>query len=124
MNEQSIFQSRDFLKISPSIFKTKFPRWFWGRLPLNFKWEFLCFYRLREWQDGISFMEFQINLDRYDPLEYKRFIYKPRFNILLIVLNHTIFELSIYKDNSGLYTEENAFVKQANNNYKKNVTST
>jgi hypothetical protein len=107
MNDKPIFESRDFLK---SLFKAKFPTRFWGKLPLNFKWEFLYFYKLREWKDGISFVEFQINLDKYDSLEYKKFSYKPRFSILLVVLNHTVFEVSIYKDNSALYTEKNTVV--------------
>jgi hypothetical protein len=107
MNDKPIFESRDLLK---PLFKAKFPTWFWGKLPYNFKWEFLCFYKLREWKDGISFVEFQINLDKYDSLEYKKFSYKPRFSILLVILNHTVFEVSIYKDNSALYTEGDTVV--------------
>lgn len=76
----------------------KFPTWFWGSIPFtNIKWEILFFYKLRQFKDGVSFFEFKINLDLYDPLEYVKFYYKPSFNIHLVVFNYTVFDLSIYK---------------------------
>lgn len=83
-----------------SFWKVKFPNWFWGKLPFNYGWELIVLHKLREWRDGISFFEFRINLDRYDPLEYVKFMYQPRLDIHFVVLNYTIFEFEVYKRNN------------------------
>ena len=77
--------------------KVKFPFWFWGKLPFNFRYEIFLFHRLREWKDGISFFELIINLDRYDKMEYIKFKDNPTFNLHLIILNFTIFQIEICK---------------------------
>lgn len=69
--------------------------WFRGKFILN--WELVLFHKLREWRDGITFFEFKINLDKYDPLEYIKFKYNPRLDIHLVILNYTIFEFEVYK---------------------------
>jgi len=80
-----------------SAWKVKFPFWFWGKLPLNLKYEIFLFHKLREWRDGMSFFELIINLDRYDKFEYIKFKDNPTFNFHLIVLNFTIIQVEIYK---------------------------
>jgi hypothetical protein len=77
--------------------KYKLPFWLCGNLLFNFGWELLLFHKLREWHDGVSFLELIINFDRYNMLEYIKFKDNPSFRIHLIVLNYTIFEFEIYK---------------------------
>jgi len=81
-----------------NIWKKRFPLWFWGKIPFtNMGWEMICFHKLRRFKDGISFFEFNINLDLYDPLEYAKFKYFPHLNLHLVVLNYTLIELDLYK---------------------------
>jgi len=78
--------------------KVGFPIWFWVVIPFTkINFETFLFYKIREFKDGVSFFEFKINLDLYDPIEYIKFYYKPSFNIHLVFLNYTIFEINVYK---------------------------
>jgi len=52
--------------------------------------EFLWFHMVRDFIDGISFFEFEINWDRFED------DHKPGFNIFLIIFNCMIFQFWIY----------------------------
>lgn len=86
-----------FFKIQKK--ECSFPFWLWGTLPFNLGWELLLLHKIREFHDGISFFELNINLDRYDKLEYIKFKDNPSFRIHLVIFNFTIFEFEIYKKN-------------------------
>jgi len=51
---------------------------------------FSYFQKIRSFSDGVSFFEFQVNLDRYLA------DHSPRFEIIFIILNFKIFELEVY----------------------------
>lgn len=54
----------------------------------------LCgFYVIRKMQDGITFFDLNVNTDFYEA------DHNPKLNFSLIVLNFTIFELTIYNKN-------------------------
>lgn len=54
----------------------------------------LCgFYVIRKMQDGITFFDLNVNTDFYEA------DHNPKLNFSLIVLNYTIFELTIYNKN-------------------------
>lgn len=54
----------------------------------------LCgFYAIRKMQDGITFFDLNVNTDFYEA------DHNPKLNFSLIVLNYTIFELTIYNKN-------------------------
>lgn len=52
--------------------------------------EITFLHKLRELQDGITFIEYNINWDRY------KADHSPRFEANLIILNWTIVEFNIY----------------------------
>lgn len=54
-------------------------------------WNF--FWKIRSFEDGIKFLNFDINLDLY------KSDHKPSFNILLGIFNYVIFEIEIYNIN-------------------------
>lgn len=84
------------------LWRVKFPTWFWGTIPFtDIKWEIIFLYNLRQFNDGVSFFEFKINLDLYDPLECGKYKHTPSFNIHLVIMNYTIFELDVYKANKN-----------------------
>jgi hypothetical protein len=61
-------------------------------------WEALFFHKFREFSDGISFFELIVNLDLYDSLEIepKALSHNPKLIFSLKILNHTIFDFSVY----------------------------
>ncbi len=65
-------------------------RFFHGMIGKNYGWEFNLFSKIRDWCDGVSIIEFNINLDRY-PSDHN-----PKFEIFLTLFNITIFEFTIY----------------------------
>ena len=56
----------------------------------KYGWEVSMFNKYREFRDGISFLESKINFDKYES------DHTPRFDVLLVIMNFTIFELSVY----------------------------
>ena len=54
----------------------------------GFEWNF--FYKARDYKDGYSFCNFNVNWDRY------KSDHKPSFEIYLCLFNYTIVELRIY----------------------------
>jgi hypothetical protein len=63
---------------------------FSGKFNDDYGWEVAMISKIREFSDGITFIEFAINLDRYLA------DHSPRFSFHMIVLNHTIIEANIY----------------------------
>ena len=52
--------------------------------------ELMLFHMVRSFKDGISFFEFEINLDLFEE------DHNPKFDIFLIIFNCMIFQLWIY----------------------------
>lgn len=59
----------------------------------KFAMEICCFHRYRGFDDGISFVEFNLSLDLY------RADHHPRFVFFFGILNFTIIDFSIYNIN-------------------------
>ena len=57
---------------------------------IKLTYEIDLFRKIRNFSDGIDFLDFRINLDLYDG------DHKPSFIMHLIILNWTILEFSIY----------------------------
>ena len=73
--------------------------WFHGRLPMNMAWEALFLFKLRTFSDGITFFELVVNTDFYDDqdeIDNIKNDHNPKLSFRLIVLNYTIFDISIY----------------------------
>jgi hypothetical protein len=64
--------------------------WFGGRVNENYGWELALCHRLREFSDGITAVELNLNWDRYLA------DHSPRFSVHLVILNYTIVEASVY----------------------------
>lgn len=64
--------------------------WFGGTINEDYGWEIALFHKLRDLSDGITFIEFEVNWDRYLA------DHKPQFRLFLAILNHTLIEASIY----------------------------
>ena len=95
---KEVWEHIDNNKQLSKMWKKKFPSWFWGKIPFTkLGWEVILFWKIRQFKDGISFFEFNINVDLYDPLEYSKFYYRPHFRIHLVILNYTIIEIDFYK---------------------------
>ncbi len=56
----------------------------------DYGWEITLFHKLREFSDGVTFLETKINWDRYIG------DHTPRFEFHLVLLNHTIIEVNVY----------------------------
>jgi hypothetical protein len=56
----------------------------------DYGWEITLFHKLREFSDGVTFLEAKINWDRYIG------DHTPRFEFHLVLLNHTIIEVNVY----------------------------
>jgi len=76
--------------------------WF-GYVTDKYCWELSCFRNIRQYSDGVSFITFNIDWDRYEG------DHKPSFQFYFGVINHTIIEFNIYnsdhmheKGNSGV----------------------
>jgi len=59
----------------------------------NYAFDYVFFYKIRDFSDGISFINADVNLDLYEN------DHNPSFNIFLCLFNITIFEISIYNIN-------------------------
>lgn len=66
------------------------------KISKNYAIELSCFHFLRKFSDGISFAEFDINLDLF------KSDHNPKFKIILIMLNFKIFEFEVYNVNHVL----------------------
>ena len=64
--------------------------WFGSKIDKDYGWEFVAFHKNRSFDDGLSFIRFEINWDRYLA------DHTPRFEIRLELFNYTIFDFSIY----------------------------
>ena len=62
-------------------------------LTKNYTLDWNFFWKVRDFEDGVKFFNFDINLDLYED------DHKPSFNICLEILNYTIFEIEIYNIN-------------------------
>ena len=60
------------------------------QINVNYGWELVLFHKVRNFSDGITFLESKINWDKYlgD--------HTPAFNVYLEILNFTILEFNIY----------------------------
>jgi hypothetical protein len=71
--------------------KIHWPFIWWGReINDDYAWEFSALHKYRPFSDGISFLEFNVNWDRYLA------DHTPRFGVMLVILNFKVFEFSIY----------------------------
>jgi hypothetical protein len=61
-----------------------------GKISGDYGCEVTIFHRLRETSDGVIFFDGKINWDRYLA------DHSPRFEIHLVMLNYTIFEINVY----------------------------
>ena len=71
---------------------------FHGKINKKFCWELNFFYRYRDFDDGISFIEIEVGWDKY------KADHKPSFRIWLAIMNWTIIEFEIY----NIYLVEDA----------------
>jgi hypothetical protein len=65
--------------------------YFFNDIPYTkFAWELNLFHKYRDFSDGISFIEFNINYDKYicD--------HNPKFEMMFCIFNYMLFEFSIY----------------------------
>jgi len=56
----------------------------------DYGWEIALLHKLRDFSDGVTFLETKINWDRYIG------DHTPRFEFHLVLLNHTIIEVNVY----------------------------
>jgi len=61
-----------------------------GKIGSDYGWEVTAFHNVREASDGVLFFEGKINWDRYLA------DHSPRFELHLIVLNHTVVEINVF----------------------------
>jgi len=66
----------------------------WFPLPGGWVFELAGFYFIRDFKDGVSFFEFNINLDLFDMEP------NPKFSIHLLFLNINLLEISIYREST------------------------
>lgn len=66
----------------------------------QYAWELSMFHRVRACSDGVTFVEFIVNLDTYIG------DHNPQCKLGLILLNHVIFEFNIYNVNHVEQTNE------------------
>lgn len=66
---------------------------FHQRITENFALDICGFYTYRSFKDGISFLELNINFDKY------KADHNPKFQINLRIFNFTILEVDIYNVN-------------------------
>lgn len=59
----------------------------------NYSWELSMFHKIRDYNDGITFVEFITNLDTFVG------DHNPNFQFSFIVLNYVVFDFSIYSIN-------------------------
>jgi len=64
-----------------------------GLLNYKYGWELTIFRKLRDLNDGLSFINLDIDLDLY------KGDHKPSFNFHIILFNYTIIEFLIYNVN-------------------------
>lgn len=70
------------------------------RLSKNYAVDFSCFHFIRKMKDGISFLDFKINLDLF------KGDHNPKFEISLYVLNFKFFQFEIYNRNHEVWKED------------------
>jgi len=56
----------------------------------DYGWEIALLHKLRNFSDGVTFLETKINWDRYIG------DHTPRFEFHLVLLNHTVIEINVY----------------------------
>lgn len=56
----------------------------------DYAWEISAFNMYRAFSDGISFVEFNVNWDRYED------DHSPGFSVIFVLLNFKVFEFNIY----------------------------
>ena len=61
-----------------------------GKIGSDYGWEVTTLHKVRQASDGVLFFEGKINWDRYLA------DHSPRFELHLIVLNHTVIEINIF----------------------------
>ena len=61
-----------------------------GKIGSDYGWEVTVLHKVREASDGVLFFEGKINWDRYLA------DHSPRFELHLIVLNHTVIEINVF----------------------------
>ena len=64
--------------------------WYGKDINKDYAWEISALHKIRDFKDGISFIDFDINWDRYLA------DHTPAFNFSLEILNYKIFEFNIY----------------------------
>jgi hypothetical protein len=63
--------------------------WYSGKINENYSWEICFFHRRRDLKDGIDFFNLKVELSRW------RADHNPQFDLHLVILNYTIFQLNI-----------------------------
>lgn len=56
----------------------------------KFMWELCMFHKLREFSDGLTLIDFDVNYDKYIG------DHTPKFEVLLVLFNRVIVDFSIY----------------------------
>jgi hypothetical protein len=64
--------------------------WIGTKLNDNYGWEFAALYKYRNFSDGLTLLDVDVNWDRYLT------DHTPRWEIAIRILNFTLFEFSIY----------------------------
>ena len=70
------------------------------KLTEKFSLDLVMFSKLRNWDDGIDFINVDISFDKYEA------DHKPSFQFMIVLLNYTIIELDIYNINHLVESEE------------------
>lgn len=63
---------------------------FGRKISNDYGWEIALFHKLRDFSDGVTFLETKINWDKYIG------DHTPRFEFHLVLLNHTVIEVNVY----------------------------
>ena len=66
---------------------------FTKKITSKFALDVMLFYKLRQFKDGIDFLNINISFDRYEA------DHKPSFQFMIVVFNFTIIEFDIYNVN-------------------------
>ena len=66
--------------------------WFSKKLSKKFALDISLLHSIRRFEDGISFIEFKINLDLF------KGDHNPKLDIIFILLNFKVFEVEIYNE--------------------------
>lgn len=79
-----------------------------GTINDNYAFNIAGFYKVRDFDNGISLFEFDISWDRY------KGDHNPKFTVLFVVLNFILLDITVYNRHHAVDTELEFFNESSN----------